>query len=54
LEKKYDKVEQQVKVVIKHFLSISQQRVSADIIQNLAVGNFSLKSEGTKTKAARY
>jgi hypothetical protein len=35
-----------------YFLSISQQGVSADIIQNLAVGNFSLKIEGTKTQAA--
>ncbi len=36
-----------------YFLSISQQEVSADIIQNSAVGNFSPKTEGTKTKAAR-
>ncbi len=36
-----------------YFLSISQQGVSADIIQNSAVGNFSQKTEGTKTKAAR-
>ena len=35
-----------------YFLSISQQEVSADIIQNSAVGNFSPKTEGTKTKAA--
>jgi hypothetical protein len=35
------------------FLSISQQGVSADIIQNSAVGNFSPKTEGTKLKAAR-
>jgi hypothetical protein len=34
------------------FLSISQQGVSADIIQNSAVGNFSPKTEGTMTKAA--
>ncbi len=33
-----------------YFLSISQQGVSADIIQNSAVGNFSLETEGTKTK----
>jgi hypothetical protein len=38
---------------LANFLSISQQEVSADIIQNLAVGNFSPKTEGTKTKAAR-
>jgi hypothetical protein len=30
-----------------------QQAVSADIIQNSAVGIFSPKTEGTKTKAAR-
>jgi hypothetical protein len=36
-----------------YFLSISQQEISADIIQNSAVGNFSPKIEGTKTKAAR-
>ncbi len=36
-----------------YFLSISQQEVSADINQNSAVGNFSPKTEGTKTKAAR-
>jgi hypothetical protein len=36
-----------------YFLFISQQEVSADIIQNSAVGNFSPKLEGTKTKAAR-
>ncbi len=36
-----------------YFLSISQQGVSADIIQNSAVGNFSPKTEGTKKKAAR-
>jgi hypothetical protein len=44
-----------VKVLIKKFgffLSISQQGVSADIIQNSAVVNFSPKTEGTKTKAA--
>ena len=29
-----------------------KQGVSADIIQNSAVGNFSPKTEGTKTKAA--
>jgi len=33
-----------------HFLSISQQGVTADIIQNSAVANFSPKTEGTKTK----
>jgi hypothetical protein len=36
-----------------YFLSTSQQEVSADNIQNSAVGNFSAKREGTKTKAAR-
>jgi hypothetical protein len=34
-----------------YFLSISQQGVSADIIQNSAVVNFSSNTEGTKTKA---
>ncbi len=33
--------------------SKSPQGVSADIIQNSAVGNFSPKTEGTKTNAAR-
>jgi hypothetical protein len=33
-----------------YFLSISQQEVSADIIQNSAVGNFSAKTEGTRQK----
>jgi hypothetical protein len=32
---------------------MSQQGVYADIIQNSAVGNFSPKTEGTITKAAR-
>jgi hypothetical protein len=32
-------VERQVKVLIKNFLSISQQAVSADITKNSAVGN---------------
>jgi hypothetical protein len=32
---------------------MSQQAVSADIILNSDVGLFSLKTEGTKTKAAR-
>jgi hypothetical protein len=32
---------------------MSQQEASADIIQNSTVGNFSPKTEGTKTKAAR-
>jgi hypothetical protein len=36
-----------------YFLSISQRGFSADIIQNSPVGKFSLKTEGTKTKAAR-
>jgi hypothetical protein len=36
-----------------YFLSTSQQEVSADNIQNSAVGNFSPKTEGTKTKTAR-
>jgi hypothetical protein len=36
-----------------YFLFISQQGVSADIIQNSAVVNFSPKTEGTKTKAAK-
>jgi hypothetical protein len=35
------------------FFLFSQQEVSADIIQNSAVGNFSPKTEGTKTKAAK-
>jgi hypothetical protein len=42
-------------VLIKNFwlfLSISQQGVSADIIQNSAVGNFSRKTEGIKTKSS--
>jgi hypothetical protein len=34
-----------------YFLSVSQQGVSANIIQNSAVGNFSPEKEGTKTKA---
>jgi hypothetical protein len=32
---------------------MSQKAVSADIIPNSDVGIFSLKTEGTKTKAAR-
>jgi hypothetical protein len=32
---------------------MSQQAVSADIIPNSAVGIFSPKTEGTKTKSAR-
>jgi hypothetical protein len=36
-----------------YFLSISRQEVSADIIQNSAVGNFFPKIEETKTKASR-
>jgi hypothetical protein len=36
-----------------YFLSTSHQEVSADNIQNSAVGNFSLRTEGTKTKSAR-
>jgi hypothetical protein len=36
-----------------YFLSISHQEVSAHIIQNSAVGNFSPKIEDTNTKAAR-
>jgi hypothetical protein len=32
---------------------MSQHAVSADTIQNSAVGIFSLETEGTKTKAAR-
>jgi hypothetical protein len=35
------------------FFSIFQQEVSVDIIQNLAAGNISPKTEGTKTKAGR-
>jgi hypothetical protein len=31
---------------------VSQQAVSADIIPNSPVGIFSLKTDGTKTKAA--
>jgi hypothetical protein len=34
---------------IGYYLSMSQQAVSADIIQNSAVGIFSPKTEGTKT-----
>jgi hypothetical protein len=37
-----------------YFLSTSQQEVSAGIIQNSAVGNFSPKTEGTKTNAAGW
>jgi hypothetical protein len=37
-----------------YFLSTSQQEVFADIIQNSAVGNFSPKTEGTKTKTAFF
>jgi hypothetical protein len=33
---------------------MSQQAVSADIIPNSDFGKFSTKTEGTKTKAARY
>ncbi len=50
------KVARQVKALIKNlaiFFQISQQGVAADIIQNSAVGNFSLKTEETKTKAAK-
>jgi hypothetical protein len=36
-----------------YFLSMSQQADSADIITNLAVGIFSLKTEGTKTYAVK-
>jgi hypothetical protein len=36
-----------------YFLSMSQRAVSADTIPNSAVGIFSPKTEGTKTKAAR-
>jgi hypothetical protein len=36
-----------------YFLSISQQDVSADIIQISAIGNFSPTIEETKTKAGR-
>ncbi len=51
------KVERQAKVLIQYlaiFFLTSQQEISADIIQNSAVVNFSPKTEGTKTKAARY
>jgi hypothetical protein len=34
-----------------YFLSTFQQEIFADVIQNSAVGNFSSKTEGTKTKA---
>jgi hypothetical protein len=34
-----------------YFLSISLQGVSADIIKNSAVGNFSPKTEGTNLEA---
>jgi len=37
-----------------YFLSIFQQEVSANIIQNSAVRNFSPKTEGTKTKATSF
>jgi hypothetical protein len=43
-------IEWQVKVLIKHLAILSQQEVS---VQNSAVGNFSQKTERTKTKAAR-
>jgi hypothetical protein len=33
---------------------MSQQAVSADIIQNSDVGNFSPKTEGSKTKTDRF
>jgi hypothetical protein len=36
-----------------YFISMSQQAVSSDTIPNSAVGIFSQKIEGTKTKAAR-
>jgi hypothetical protein len=36
-----------------YFLSISKQEVSAIIIQNSTAENFTPKTEGTKTKAAR-
>jgi hypothetical protein len=43
-------VERQVKVLIKSLaIFLSQQAVSADIIQNSDVGIFSLTREGTKT-----
>jgi hypothetical protein len=35
-------------------LSISQQAVSADIIENSVFVNFSPKTDGTKTTAASY
>jgi hypothetical protein len=40
-------------VKVGYFLSIAQQGVSADINQNSAIVNFSPKTEGTKTKAAK-
>jgi hypothetical protein len=46
---------EEVKGNIKHLATFwtSQQEVAViDIIQNSAVGNFSSKPEGTKTKAA--
>jgi hypothetical protein len=50
------KVEWQREDLIKHsdifFLLPGKKFLAADIIQNSAVGNFSPKTEGTKTKAA--
>jgi hypothetical protein len=40
-------------VKVSYFISIVQQGVSVDINQNLAIVNFSQKTEGTKTKAAK-
>jgi hypothetical protein len=37
-----------------YFIYISQQEACADIIQISAVRNISQKTEGTKTKTARY
>ncbi len=50
----YSKVERQVKVPIKYLalILLPQQEVSADNIQNSAVGNISPKSEGTKDKSS--
>jgi hypothetical protein len=36
------------------FSCVSLVQVSTDIIQISAVGNFSTKTEGTKTKSARF
>jgi hypothetical protein len=45
-----------IKVLIKHLailFLLPSKEVSADIIQNSAVGNLNPKTEGTRTKDAR-